>query len=480
MVGSLISLVTLGGTGYPSSLKALGADGSSAKATKSLNQAEEQTNSEGERALDLGEYDRAEKIFLSALQAGSKGDTNRAYFEIGLAESYLNRALMSDAAKAYKRAESLLKSRDASNNLRARLYDGLSWLAQGQGKMDDAMAYCEQALKIRRGDATSDRFMLSQTLIHYGLILETQGQYGKAIQAYSEAVDVTSKAFGPVSLPSAELYEKLGAAYRKVGDANKSRASFQEALKIKLSYRAEWAQYAPHPYWQNVVFRFHDGAPNSMHRFVQGSEQEIITTRGVTVAASVSTQPVESTKATEVSVFVRNDGDTPIQFLPVPPTLILTEPKFRMVPQVDPTKLAQTVAKKGERKAAWIRFWGENATTSVSSTYIGNGGMWGYPPIYSYGGAMPFVHRSGNMTTVISQVPNYAAQARALERAANVTNTSRRNAEGIMSSKLGPTVIQPKQTVSGSFFFDTNKVTDAVFCVPIGNAAFEFRFPASK
>ncbi|MBX9693718.1 MAG: hypothetical protein K2Z81_15120, partial [Cyanobacteria bacterium] len=285
------------------------------------------------------------------------------------------------------------------------------------------------------------------------------------------------------------LHERMGSLLRRLGNSEQSKAEFQEALGIKISTGAVVAAYTPHPYWQNIQYGFYDGAPNCMRRFDQGAEQQMITANGVTVGAALRPQPVESTKTTQVDVIVRNDSGQQIQFLPTPPQLILTTPKFEFVPQVDPVKLAATVAKKGERKASWIRFWGENATTSLTSTYIGNGGgpFWGGGGWGGGGwgggwggGGFPYFSRSGNMSTMIQQVPNYAAQARALQRAADVSDNAQRNASSIQRSGLGPTSLPEGQSISGSFYFDTNKVQKAAFRVPIGNAVFCFEFPSTK
>jgi len=245
------------------------------------------------------------------------------------------------------------------------------------------------------------------------------------------------------------------------------------ALGIKLATNACTSPYTPHPYWQNVDFKFNEGAPNCQRGSYQGTQQEIINTNGITVGASM--QPVESTKSTQVNIVVRNDSNQQIQFLPISPTLWVTSPKIGLTMQVDPTKLANTIQKKGDRKAAWIRFWGENATTTLTSTMIGNGGF--YPPFYGGGYPGGYWNRSGNMTIMNTQVPNYAAQAAALQRAADVSNLAQQNANTIKTSGLGPTTIAPGQTIAGALFFDAPKISAATLRIPIGNGAFKFDFP---
>lgn len=113
----------------------------------------------------------------------------------------------------------------------------------------------------------------------------------------------------------------------------------------------------------------------------------------------------------------------------------------------------------------------------MTSTMIGNGGFWGYQPIYCYGGAMPYISRNGNMTTMMTQVPDYAAQARALQKAADVTDKSQQTAFNIRSSSLGATTIAPGQTIEGSLYWDVPNFKNGILDVAVGQATFEFEFP---
>jgi hypothetical protein len=81
------------------------------------------------------------------------------------------------------------------------------------------------------------------------------------------------------------------------------------------------------------------------------------------------------------------------------------------------------------------------------------------------------------MTTVTTQVPDYAAQERALAKAAAVAGKARDTADQIRSQSLGQTTLAPGQEINGSLFFDIAKVQRASLQVPIGNALFQFEFP---
>lgn len=429
---------------------------------------------EGDRALDLGDYTRAESIFSDGLKRSPKDDAARAQLQIGLAESLLNQGRFSDAAKEYKRAQVLI-DRNAKSALRARLYDGLSWLHHAQGKLDAAVEDLKTALNIRQSLANPDDLLIVSTLTHMGQLLELQGKLEESTKFYKQALETQEKMAGQTTIAAADLKQKLGQIARRLGDIKMADQFLSEALNFKLSTGACLSAYAPHPYWENVTYDFMEGAPNCARGFAQGSTQEIITANGVTVSTSLSS--LASTKSAQVNVTVRNDSGRDVQFLPIPPSLIITQPKIVMAPQVDPAKLAESIEKKGDRKAAWIRFWGQDATRPITTTYMGQPGFFGYPPIYSYGGARPFVNRSGNMTIVTTQVPDYAAQARALAKAAAVSSDAHQKAGYIKTSGLGPMTIANGQQISGSLFFDAPKISQAIVRVPIGNGVFEFEFP---
>jgi len=438
--------------------------------------------SEGERALDLGEYTRAEQLFQADLKRAAKDDPNRAYYQTGLCEAIINQGRFAEAAKEYKTAQKLVEAQSSKSELTARLYDGLSWLAHGQGKLDEAVNWAKKAVDTRKalGSGASALMMVS-TLTHIGQLSETLGQLQGAAQYYTEALSMQDQQFGPGTLVAADLQEAIGSIYRRLGDTAKAKQYFQTALQIKLARQAVLAPYTPHAYWETVTLPFIEGSPNCMRKFEGGAPQLLITGNGVTVAASL--KPVEATKTTQVNIIIHNDSDKEIQLLPIPPSLTMTQPKIMMAPQVDPSKLATSVEKKGDRKAAWIRFWGSQATQTMTSTCIGQPGFFGYPPVYGtsmYNNGMGYsgwANRSGNMTIMTQNVPDYAAQARALARAADVSDQAHQKGSTIKTTGLGPTQIPANQTLSGSLYFDAPKMTESVVRIPIGNAVYEFVFP---
>lgn len=438
---------------------------------------------EGERALDLGEYARAETLFLNQIKNAGKNDGNRGYLQLGLSEALLNQGRINEAAKEYKKAQSLLADQSKPDELTARLYDGMSWLYHAQGKLDDAVDYAQKAMSTRNSLSNPSTFMMVNTLTHLGAIMEAKGNLSQACQYYQQALGLQDSSAGPGTLLAADLQEDIGSAMRRLGETDGANECYKAALQIKLAREGPLSEYAPKPYWENISFPFVDGSQNCMKRFEQGTLQEIITANGVTIGASL--KPVESSKTTEVSIIVRNDSNKNVQFLPIAPSLTVTAPKIYLAPQVDPTKLAETIQKKGDRKASWIRFWGNQATQTMTSTCIGQPGFMGYPPVYGgYGGYSygsgnyhQWYNRSGDMTIMNTSVPNYAAQARAYQRAEEVSTQAHQNAATINSSGLGPSTLPPGKTLSGSLFFDAPKITQGALRIPVGNAMFEFQFP---
>ncbi len=433
-------------------------------------------NADGENALVTSDYKRAQKAFTAALASGKKDSATEGYLRIGLGESLLWQGSINDAGKEFNKATSLLK-KDGDVKLKARLLDDLAYLYQAQGKMDKAVDSMGDALAIRQTDLSTDPGIYVATAMHMVNLLDRNGELDKAEKIALQALKVQQEKFGSDSLMAANLNDQLGTIYRRLGKPDLAQQCFNASLQVKLSRNAVNAPYTPHAYWDNVTFRFLEGAPNCLRKFVDGDQLEIVTADGATVGASIASKAPAFAKSAQLNIRVRNDTARPIQFLGQPPVLVVLTPKIAIAHLIDPTTLADSVEKTGEKKAKWVRFWGADATQSVTTTMIGNGGYWGYQPIYSSGGAMPFINRSGNMTTMTTQVPDYAAQARALQKAANLTEASQQAADNIRANSLGATNIAPGQTLTGSLYFDTPQLKEGILQLPVGNAVFEFEFP---
>lgn len=447
--------------------------GSSTSATSES----QSTTSEGDNALNVSDYARAENYFANALKGAISSKDAEGYLRTGYGEALLWLDKVSEAATQFKKARQiLLNGKNTDKARQVRLLDDLAWLAEVQSKPDLALQYAEESLNLAKSSGASSLALVC-ALIHVGYLQAQTSQLEKAAATYREALNASVSADGPQSRLGADIKEQLGGILRRQGHGQEALDYFSQGLQVKLAVNAPLKRYNPHPYWNDVIFRFNEGAPNCYRKFENGTDLQIVTANGVTVAAAMPTEKGYLVKANRVEISIRNDSNSEVQFLPKSPIFYSLSPKVVLARQIDSSALADNIEKKGQKKASWIRFMGQDATQSVTTTMIGNGGLWGFPPVYSSYGTMPIVSRSGNMTTVTTQVPDYAAQARALAKAAAVSGKAHDSADQIRSQSLGPTVLAPGQELNGSLYFDVEKVQRASLLVPIGNAMFAFEFP---
>lgn len=430
---------------------------------------------DGQNALDIGDYARAESIFTSALSSAAKNSDEEMALHIGLGEALLWQGKNDKAAKEFSKAQSVGKS-SSSTRLQSQLLDDLSWLSQAKGNMQQAEQYCRDALNIRRTDSNDDISDLVASMTHLAYLVDLNGRLDEASSLYKEALQTIGQDAKRRDLNVADTVEQLASVYWRQGKQQEAAELFREALMVKANFNGPAAPYGPHAYWQDVVYSFYNGAPNCMRRTNQGQDQLIIqSVDGVTVAASLVPPSSDMPKTVRVELFVKNDTGRPIQFLPRPPIFMTLSPKMLYANMVDATKMADSIEKKGNRQAAWVKFWGQNATQSVTTTVMGNGGW--YPPVWGYGGNMPIINQYGNMTTITQQVPDYAAQQRALQKAADIAGRARQNADALRNQMLGPATVAPGQTLSGYLYFDINQMQNIDLQIPVGNGTFDFQFP---
>jgi hypothetical protein len=436
-------------------------------------------NADGENALATGDYTRAQSVFSAAIANVGKQPALEGYLRTALGEALLWQGKTSEAAKEFKRASSLVNTAFAAgDDQRARLLDDMAWLYQSQNKMSNAVDAANQSLELRRANANVNPFLLMSSLGHVAYLMDLTGKLEQSSSFYKEAVAVAEKTYGPQSILAADIKEQLGSVLRRMGHGDEATRYYNEALVVKQSTNAALTRFTPHAYWDDVVFRYLEGEPNCARQFSNGSDRQIITANGITIAAGLAARPADFTKSRPVEISVRNDSGAPIQFMSQPPSFDVLAPKVEVAHLVDTSQLANKVEKQGERKAKWIKFWGADATMPVTQTFVGSqGNFWGYPPIYSYGAAPPNVVRNGNVTTVTTQVPDYAAQAKALARAQEAIDKTRDAAAEMRAQALGPSTIPAGGTISGSLYFDSQNVQKALLRVPVGNAVFEFEFP---
>lgn len=429
---------------------------------------------DGQNALDVGDYARAESIYSAALSSAPKNSDDEMALHIGLGETLLWQGKNDKAAKEFSKAQSSGKS-SINTKLQSQLLDDLSWLNQAKGNLDQAEKYCRDALAIRTEQKDNDDSDLVASMTHLAYLCDLNGRLEEAADLYKKALLTIGQEAKRRDLNVADTVEQLASIYWRQGKQQEASELFREALLVKANFRGPADPYAPHPYWQDVVYSFYSGAPNCLRRSNQGQDQLIVAADGLTVAASLIPPSADLPKAVRVELFIKNDTGRSVQFLPRPPIFMTLSPKMVYANMVDPTKLADNIEKKGNRQAAWVKFWGQNATQSVTTTVMGNGGW--YPPVWGYGGNMPIINQYGNMTTITQQVPDYAAQQRALQKAADIANRAKQNAEAVRSQMLGPTTVASGQTVSGYLYFDVNQLQNIDLQLPVGNGTFDFQFP---
>jgi tetratricopeptide (TPR) repeat protein len=437
-------------------------------------------NKDGENAINRGDFKSAQAIFSSALNSVGRKSAAEAYIRCGLGEALLGQGDFTGSSKELKKALALSGSIAVSgDDLKARILDDISWIWQSQKKPDKAMETCQQSLDIRRVNADKAPQALFESLMHMGYLCDETLHYDQAAQMYTDALAIQRKIAGPQSCIAARIEQKLATELYKLGRQDEAAKYFNEALSIQLASDALFAPFSPHLEVDTVVYSFADGSPNCFRKSQAGQSMQVVSANGVTVAAAVSGRASDFVKSGKVNVIVQNASNRPIQFLSQPPALIVLAPKLAIVHLLDPSKLASTIEKKGEGKAKWIRFWGQDATMPVTSTFVGNPGFWGCPPIMSYNGAAPIVNRSGNMTMVTTQVPDYAAQFRAMQKAQEVTQKAQNAAASIRDNSLCQTTIAPGQSVNGALYFDIGEMQKGVLRIPVGNAVFEYRLSGS-
>jgi tetratricopeptide (TPR) repeat protein len=436
-------------------------------------------NVDGENAINRGDYASAQSIFTAALNSASKKSASEAYLRCGLGEALLGQGDFTGSAKELKKALAIANSVTVGgDDLKARVLDDLSWIWQSQNKLDKAIEACQQSLDIRRANAAKAPEALFESLMHTGYLCDETLHYDQAAQMYREALAVQSKISGPQSNVVALIEHKLATELYKLGRQDEALKYFNEALSIQMASNALFVPYSPHPEIDTIVYSFADGAPNCFRKSQSGQSMQATSANGVTVAAAIAGRASDFVKSGKVNIIVRNASNAPIQFLSQAPSLIVLAPKLAIIHLLDPSKLASTIEKKGEGKAKWIRFWGQDATMPVTSTFVGNPGFWGAPSVMGYNSA-PFVTRNGNITNVTTQVPDYAAQFRAMQKAQDVTQKAQNAAASIRDNSLVQTTIAPNQTVNGSLYFDVGAMQKAILRIPIGNAVFEYRLNGS-
>ncbi len=456
-------------------------------------------DADGDNALNVSDYARAQELFSNRLKnlGAAKGTFTEVGLRTGLFESLVWQGKLSEAAAELKRIHKVLdpltRSAQASeaeqvNLLNARVLDAQSWLEEGSGQRDKAIETLMQAISLlkQEGIKETETWRLVTCMGHLASLRAGQGAYGQAASLLQEALDQAkgSSTIAPTNI--ADIEEQLGSMLFKMGKAAEAAPHFQRSLAIDNAGNAVLQRYSPKPYWLYPTYRYIEGSPWSDSTLAGGVMRKRIALNTVTVEVSAirDNSAQAKGKVVRVGVVVKNRSDRPIEFMGRKPEFMVVTPKVVAATMIEPLQMAQNVEKKADGKAKWVRFWGQDATQTVSSTYM-NQPMYGYgfggfyPPVMSYGGTIPTVMRNGNMTTVMTQVPDYAAQQRAMEKARAIEDDARAYANEIRTQSLGPGDIAPGAAVNGLLFFqldDGAKAGSCIVRIPVGDAEFEFTF----
>jgi tetratricopeptide (TPR) repeat protein len=366
----------------------------------------------------------------------------------------------------------------------ARALDAVSWLNQALGKGDKGEALCRQALAMRRKVLPPTDPDIADSLEHLGELMQDKGLYDESAKAYEQALVIRKNSAGPWSVLVANDLEELAACNQRRGKNDEVTNMLAGALQLKEMREAVFKRYTRQPIDQTVVFRFLPGAANCSRDFTGGNLTERITANGVTVVASITKKPSDFVKTARATIAIQNAGTKPVDILPQPPTMIVLAPKVRVARLMNAEEVAQQIEKKGESKANWIKFWGADATTSVTTTVNSNwsnnyNNRYYIPPQYGYRPNWNW-NRNGNWgygnQTITTQVPDWAARARAIQKASDVSNKSSNDAADTRQTALGPTTVPPGQQLYGTLDFDDTKFTKSLVRIPVGDAVFEFMF----
>lgn len=441
---------------------------------------------ESDNAIDVGDYARAESLAADRLKRVQGGVAEIA-LRLSLIEAKMWQGKFQNLQKDLKFVSSLLnKAADVSPNLTARYWDDQSWMTQIQGDSVKAEVQAREAINYWKKAEQTDVSFLCGGIDHLAQLLEERGALDEATRWYQESLALHAKSQGPLSIACANAMEKIAAIAFRNGNQALSQKMYAEALSIKEGTRAVFQQFAPQRAQDAVFYRFLAGAPNVSRETADGVTRERITANGVTVEAALLTKGADVLKNCKAMVRITNNGDAPVSVLPQGADLIILKPKIQLAKQVQGETLAQSIEKKGESKAKWIRFWGSQATTTSTTNILGNGpGFFPYggymSPNFGYGGPIGYggnswYNNSGGMTTMVTSVPDFQARERAYQRAQAVSDQSQRQAADVRDSELGPTTLNPMGRIVGCLFYDQNNFDEATLRIPIGKAVFEFRF----
>ncbi|CAF4249134.1 unnamed protein product, partial [Rotaria sordida] len=161
--------------------------------------------------------------------------TNRIREEVDGTRWYRMGKLMLQVGH-YNQAEELyneLLKTASSDSDTQHIYHMLGLLKNNKGQYQEAVAFYEKSLKIKRKTLPEDHSSLAPNYTNIGLAYNNMGDYSKALEFYEKSLKIKEKALPPNHPDLAASYNCIGAVYNNMGDYSKVLESYEKALKIR-------------------------------------------------------------------------------------------------------------------------------------------------------------------------------------------------------------------------------------------------------
>ena len=450
-----------------------------------------------ETSLNNGDYEAASGLLLRRLkESGKAQNIKTAYLDTALMESYLWQGRIGEAQAPGKRAmatlEALLSEGKkaqplspseliAVKELKTRYLDAQSWLLEALGQDQKCHAALDQAITMMRDkelrELDRQTWRLSDCLAHKASLDAQAGDYVRARELMEEALKHARGSKSVSSFTVADLEENLGGILYKLGENHLAQEHFARAVEIKKESNALSERFSPHAYWLSPTFRYIKGSPWSSEAFEGGLEHRRVDVGRAVMEVYLMKDKATGKRAVRVGVKLTNRDAQPLQFLPRKPELFVLNPKIAIGNLLDAATLANTVETRSVKKAESIRQDGRNATRTVTTYYPNPYNSFNNNGRGRQGFWRSLLSDSGN--TGVSHVPDFQAEAQAMQKAQEVEAAGRALAEEIRAEGIGPCDVPARGEINGFLFFDVkapDKASQVIFKVPVGDAQFEFRF----
>ena len=433
-----------------------------------------------ENALNVSDYERASKLIDSRIKAAPKGSLQEAYLHVALYETLIWQGDLKGANSQGKRTQKLLDNLTdgKADDLRIRFWDAQSWLLEQDGRDAEARATQTAAIDLlrKRRDLDLDAWRLFESLAHLSSIEAQAGDYDKAASLLQEALQLGDANKSISTFSVADVEEALGGVLYKMGKRAEANDHFIRAITLKNQSNALSKRFSPHEYWLSPVYRYITGAPWASTGTVGGMEQQIIDAGPVRVSAYLLRDRDASKRTVRVGINVFNKSVDNIEFLGQKPELFVLTPKLVIATPIQAGELAGKVETTTAKKADSIRSDGQHATRTMTTYYPNFNNGWNNGR-GRQGFWRSLLSDNGNVGT--TQVPDFQAEAAAMQKAQQVEQAGKALAEEIRKEGIGRADIAPGGALNGYLFFDLKVPKDAsqvVLKVPVGDAQFEYRF----